>query len=85
MWDWMEAHRLNQRQFARVIGITHTTLNRYLRGTRRLPSLDHMERILGATGIPKALWLETRVSKSAKRPQPRVTRKPVFQSGNANV
>lgn len=85
LWDWMEAHNLNQRQFAKVLGISHTNLNRYLRATRLTPDRDHMDLILATTGIPKALWLETRVAKSAKRRQSRATRTPNFHSGNVNV
>ena len=85
MWDWMEAHHLNQRQFAKVLGLSYGTLNRYLRARRLTPSRDHMEWIFVATGISKALWLETRVGKSRKTRKAKPTKRSAFQSGNAHV
>lgn len=84
LWDWIEDHKLNQRQTAQLIGIGYLALNRYLHN-RRSPRLPHAVLIETATGIKAALWLDTHVGRTKKPAKAQNGKRAVFHSGNANV
>lgn len=84
LWDWIEKKGFNQREAAKVLGFPWITLNHYLHNRRR-PGLERLEHLFNVTGIPMALWLDTRVGKPKKRLKPTATKRQYLQAGNANV
>lgn len=84
LWDWIEKQTLTQRQAAKALRIPFPTFNHYLHNRRR-PGLERLKAIFEKTGIPIALWLDTRVSRAKKRRTVAVVDRQYLQAGNANA
>lgn len=84
LWDWIEKKGLNQREAAKRLGFPFVTMNHYLHNRRR-PGLARLELIFTITGIPMALWLDTRVARMKKRGKPQSEKRQYLQTGNADA
>ena len=61
---WMERSQINQRQCARLLGVSDVYISQMLNGLR-IPSLEMAVNIEQHTGIQEESWLLTDVSASA--------------------